>query len=137
MGWTQIIRQHRDCGTLYNILYPFSASVVQLKKNFFCSLHKMMETGELFVIYRECDEDRSSETAMGEGGAQRPALQVNELKKTGARSARARTRGQNPLVSLYMRKILFSFLSVQILAKMNQQGLQEQGQSQDFAPDVP
>jgi hypothetical protein len=32
------------------------------------------------------------------GGAQRPALQVNELKKTGARSARARTRGQNQLV---------------------------------------
>ena len=32
------------------------------------------------------------------GGAQRPALQVSELKKTGARSARARTRGQNPLV---------------------------------------
>jgi hypothetical protein len=32
------------------------------------------------------------------GGAQRPVLFVNELKKTGARSARARTRGQNPLV---------------------------------------
>jgi hypothetical protein len=32
------------------------------------------------------------------GGAQRPALQVSELKKTGARSALARTRGQNPLV---------------------------------------
>jgi hypothetical protein len=35
------------------------------------------------------------------GGAQRPALQVSELKKTGARSARARTRGQNPLVKPY------------------------------------
>jgi hypothetical protein len=33
------------------------------------------------------------------GGAQRPAVQVSELKKTGARSARARRRGQNPLVS--------------------------------------
>jgi hypothetical protein len=32
------------------------------------------------------------------GGEQRPDLQVSELKKTGARSARARTRGQNPLV---------------------------------------
>ncbi len=52
-----------------------------------------------YSIYRESDEDRSSEAAMGEGGgAQRPALHVSELKKTGARSARARTRGQNPLV---------------------------------------
>jgi hypothetical protein len=60
-----------------------------------------METGELFVVYRECDEDRSSEAVMGEGagGAQRPALQISELKKAGARSARARTRGQNPLVN--------------------------------------
>jgi hypothetical protein len=32
------------------------------------------------------------------GGAQRPVWHVNEPKKTGARSARARTRGQNPLV---------------------------------------
>jgi hypothetical protein len=32
------------------------------------------------------------------GGAQRPILFGNELKKMGARSARARTRGQNPLV---------------------------------------
>ncbi len=67
----------------------------------FCALHNVMETGELFLVYRECDEDRSSEAAIGEGGggAQRPALQVSELKKTGARSARARTRGQNPLVN--------------------------------------
>jgi hypothetical protein len=56
-------------------------------------------TVEFFVEYRKCDEDRSSEAAMGEGGgAQRPALQVSEFKKTGARSARARTRGQTPLV---------------------------------------
>jgi hypothetical protein len=32
------------------------------------------------------------------GGAQRPVWGANKLKKTGARSARARTRGQNPLV---------------------------------------
>ncbi len=58
-----------------------------------------METGEFFVEYRKCDENRSSEAAMGEGGgAQRPALQVSKFKKTGARSARARTRGQNLLV---------------------------------------
>jgi len=35
----------------------------------------------------------------GGGGAQRPVWGGNELKKTGARSARARTRGQNPLVT--------------------------------------
>jgi hypothetical protein len=36
------------------------------------------------------------------GGAQRPVGRVNEPNKTGARSARARTRGQNPLVKKYM-----------------------------------
>ncbi len=34
----------------------------------------------------------------GGGGAQRPVGSGNEPKKTGARSTRARTRGQNPLV---------------------------------------
>jgi hypothetical protein len=37
----------------------------------------------------------------GQGGAQRPVLRDNELTKTGARSARARTRGQNLLVDSY------------------------------------
>jgi hypothetical protein len=37
----------------------------------------------------------------GGGGAQRPFWRVNEPKKTGACSARARTRGQNPLVIQY------------------------------------
>jgi hypothetical protein len=37
----------------------------------------------------------SSEAARG---AQRPVWHVNKTNKTGARSARARTRGQNPLV---------------------------------------
>ncbi len=32
------------------------------------------------------------------GGAHRPVDSGNEIKMTGARSARARTRGQNPLV---------------------------------------
>jgi hypothetical protein len=36
-------------------------------------------------------------------GAQRPVGRGNEPKKTGARSARARTRGQNPLVAKYLR----------------------------------
>jgi hypothetical protein len=58
---------------LYNTHYtPFSASVVQWTENFFCSLHKMMETGELFVVYRECDEDRSCEAARCEGGRAAP-----------------------------------------------------------------
>ena len=35
---------------------------------------------------------------MDGGGAQRPVWHSNEPKKTGARSAWARTRGQNPLV---------------------------------------
>ena len=39
-----------------------------------------------------------SEAAMGGGGAQHPVGRGNEPKMTGARSARARTRGQNPLV---------------------------------------
>ncbi len=34
----------------------------------------------------------------GGGGAQRPVGSGNKPKKTGARSARARMRGQNPLV---------------------------------------
>jgi hypothetical protein len=34
-------------------------------------------------------------------GTQRPIWHVNEPNKTGARSARARTRGQNPLVYKY------------------------------------
>ncbi len=37
------------------------------------------------------------------GGAQRPVWRGDEPKKTGARSARARTRGQNPLV-LYINR---------------------------------
>jgi hypothetical protein len=41
-------------------------------------------------------EKKKIEAAMG-GGA-RPFLRVHETKKTGARSARGRTRGQNPLV---------------------------------------
>jgi hypothetical protein len=41
---------------------------------------------------------RSSEALMGGEGAQRPVWGGYELKKTGARSARARTRGQNLLV---------------------------------------
>ncbi len=48
---------------------------------------------------------RSSEAAMG---AQHPVWQGNEPKKTGARSARAHARGQNPLVMQYL--VTFNFL---------------------------
>ncbi len=43
----------------------------------------------IWGMQRSCD---------GWGGAKRPVWRGNEPKKTGARSARARTRGQNPLV---------------------------------------
>ncbi len=42
------------------------------------------------------------------GGAQRPVGRGNEPKKTGTRSARARTRGRNPLV---IKKPLIVFLN--------------------------
>ncbi len=60
---------------VYNIQYysPFSVSVVQWKETFFCSLHKIMETGELFVVYGECDEDRSCDVRGG-GGCVAPRL---------------------------------------------------------------
>ena len=44
----------------------------------------------IFGEQRSCD---------GRGDAQRPVGRGNEPKKTGARSARARTRGQKPLVN--------------------------------------
>ncbi len=58
---------------------------------------------------------RISEAALGgAGGAQRPVLRVNEPIGTGARSARARTRGQNPLVINIQRRPLL-FLSISSL----------------------
>ncbi len=41
----------------------------------------------------------SSEAAMGDGARSAPVGRGKEPKKTGARSARARTRGQNRLVN--------------------------------------
>jgi hypothetical protein len=42
------------------------------------------------------------------GGAQRPVGRGNEPKKKGAHSARARTRGQNPLVvNIFIKSRLF------------------------------
>ncbi len=52
---------------------------------------------EILCIFR--GQIRSSEVATrGKGARSAPFGGGNELKKTGARSARARTRGQNPLV---------------------------------------
>ncbi len=59
---------------------------------------------------------RSSEAALGSGvGAQRPVLLGNELKKTGARSARARTRGQNPLVLYYYLSVILSSCHIPVI----------------------
>jgi hypothetical protein len=48
-----------------------------------------------YTIFLFLGEQRSCD---GRGGAQRPVRPGNMPKKTGARSAQARTRGQNPLV---------------------------------------
>jgi hypothetical protein len=45
--------------------------------------------------------NKKQRSCNGQGGAKRPVWRGNEPKKTGARSARARTRGQNPLVYIY------------------------------------
>ncbi len=47
----------------------------------------------------------------GRGGAQRPVLRGNAPKKTGARHARARMRGQNPLVN---NKHVINVISISI-----------------------
>jgi hypothetical protein len=51
---------------------------------------------DFIYLWGPNEKQRSCE---GGGGAQRPVWGGNELKKTGARSARVRTRGQNPLVT--------------------------------------
>ncbi len=51
-----------------------------------------------FKIYFR-GSNKKQRSCDGRGGAQRPVWLGNEPKKTGALSARARTRGQNPLVS--------------------------------------
>jgi hypothetical protein len=49
---------------------------------------------DFIYFWRSNKKQRSCD---GRGGAQRPVWGGKGLKKTGARSARARTRGQNPL----------------------------------------
>jgi hypothetical protein len=66
---------------------------------------KHFVSGNSFIfIFGGC-----SEAAMGGLGAQRPVRRGNTPKKTGARSARARTRGQNPLVIYIVAKICEKF----------------------------
>ncbi len=48
----------------------------------------------------------------GGGGAQRPVWRGNDPKKTGARSARARTQGQNPLVYIIKRYFLIMIANI-------------------------
>jgi hypothetical protein len=50
------------------------------------------------VIMYFLGSNKKQRSCDGRGGAQRPVWHVNDPKQTGARSARARTRGQNPLV---------------------------------------
>jgi hypothetical protein len=51
------------------------------------------------IVYFYIFGEQRSSDRRGGGGAQRPVGRGNEPKKTGVRSARARTRGQNPLVN--------------------------------------
>ena len=53
----------------------------------------------------------------GWGGAQRPVGRGNEPKKTGARSARARTRGQNPLVRKIIEAVRLFVEAVRLLVE--------------------
>jgi hypothetical protein len=52
-------------------------------------------------FYLLLESNKKQRGCDGRGGAQRPVGRGNGSKKTGARSARARTQGQNPLVKEY------------------------------------
>jgi hypothetical protein len=93
------MRAHRDMIVTQKILLGGSAklrwaSVVQWKEK---TLEVDGASSIYFIYFFGC-RIRNSEAATSGGGAQRPVWRVNEPEKTGARSARARTRGQNPLV---------------------------------------
>ncbi len=51
----------------------------------------------------------------GQGGAQRPVRHDNKPRKTGARGARARTRGQNPLVYKILSYTIFNLVKYRLL----------------------
>ena len=95
MGGTQIIRQHRDCGTLYNIctLLPLPPRWSSGRKTFLCTSQDDGIWRDLLSMYRECDEDRSSESAIGEGGEARNAplcKLVSSKRRVRAAHGRAR-----------------------------------------------
>jgi hypothetical protein len=79
----------KACHSVYSL-----ASVVELKE--YSPSRGRPEFGRLFLLLGYEYEAAKLRWA---GGAQRPVLPGNVPKKTGARSARARTRGQNPLVN--------------------------------------
>ncbi len=58
-----------------------------------------------FIYFWGSNKKQRSCDGGGGRGARRPVWGGSEFKKTGARSARARTRGQNPLV-LYMKLVI-------------------------------
>ena len=76
----------------------FEASVVQWKDIRPGGPSTGQKGSILFLDYFSILGDAAKLRWTGGRGAQRPVWGGNELKKTGARSARARTRGQNPLV---------------------------------------
>jgi hypothetical protein len=57
--------------------------------------------GSILFLEYFCIFGGAAKLRLPGGGAQRPVCHVNEPKKTGGRSARARTRGKNPLVNIY------------------------------------
>jgi hypothetical protein len=79
----------------------FIAERLYCKRPVQCLASSKILTPHSLTARRVCTPRRSNKkqrSCNGRGGAQRPVWGSNELKKTGARSARARTRGQNPLV---------------------------------------
>ncbi len=63
---------------------------------------KHFVSGNRLFLFLGDEQEAAKLRLTGGGGAQRPFWRVNEPIKTGARSARARMRGQNPLVMLYL-----------------------------------
>ncbi len=74
------------------------------------------------VKFWEVNKKQRSFNGRG-GGAQRPVWHSNEPKKMGARSARARTRGQNPLVQYKCLVLIYVFPEMKlwsfIISKQN------------------
>ncbi len=79
---------------------------VKYKKIRICKKRKNI-VYRIQFIFIFLGEQRSCD---GREGAQRPVGHGNEPKKTGARSARARTCGQNPLVFQYFHNSLEDYL---------------------------